>query len=191
MNQERIGLIGLNGAGKTTLIKSLVGALPILEGDLIQHQKLNIGYFSQQQLDALDYENTPIGHMLKHYPLCSESEARRFLGGFNFSGDRVFDPVTQFSGGEKARLVLARMLFKPPNVLILDEPTNHLDIESKQTLLEALAKYEGTIIFVSHDRHFLEALATNVLEIDGGSAKTYHGGYNKYVEFTGHAAPGS
>jgi ATPase subunit of ABC transporter with duplicated ATPase domains len=102
------------------------------------------------------------------------------------------DKVTRvLSGGEKARLVLARMLFKPPNVLILDEPTNHLDIESKQTLLEALAKYEGTIIFVSHDRHFLEALATNVLEIDGGSAKTYHGGYKKYVEFTGHAAPGS
>ena len=180
MNDERIGVIGLNGAGKSTLIKSLVAEIPLLSGELTQHKKLNIGYFSQQQLDALDYENTPIGHILKQYPHCSESDGRQFLGGFDFSGDRVFDPVGKFSGGEKARLALALLIFNRPNVLLLDEPTNHLDIQMREALILALQAYQGAVIVVSHDRHFINSVVDGLWLAQDGQISQFKGNLNDY-----------
>ncbi|MCH9644121.1 MAG: ATP-binding cassette domain-containing protein [Gammaproteobacteria bacterium] len=180
MNQDRIGLIGLNGAGKTTLIKTLVGELALLSGELTKHQKLNIGYFSQQQLDALDYDNSPIGHMLKQFPRSRESEMRSFLGGFNFSGDRVFDKVKQFSGGEKARLALALLIYNKPNVLLLDEPTNHLDIQMREALIFALQEYNGAVIVVSHDRYFINSIVDTLWLANNGEVHQFKGNLDDY-----------
>ena len=180
MNQDRVGLIGLNGAGKSTLIKTLVGELALLSGEITAHQKLNIGYFSQQQLDALDYDNSPIGNMLKQFPKTSESEMRRFLGGFNFSGDRIFDKVKQFSGGEKARLALALLIFNKPNVLLLDEPTNHLDIQMREALIFALQEYDGAVIVVSHDRYFINSIVDMLWLANNGEVHEFKGNLDDY-----------
>jgi len=188
---ERWAFLGVNGAGKSTLLKIMMGDLVADSGICKLGASQRIGYFAQHTTELLHPKETVFDTMASAFPGESIGTLRTCLACFGFDPNDMEKVTRILSGGEKARLVLARMLFRPPNVLILDEPTNHLDIESKQTLLEALAKYEGTIIFVSHDRHFLEALATNVLEIDGGSAKTYHGGYKQYVGSTGHAAPGS
>ncbi len=188
---ERWALLGINGAGKSTLLKIIMGELDVDSGLCKLGASQRIGYFAQHTTELLHPKQTVYDTMQSEFPGESVGTLRTCLACFGFDANDM-DKVTRvLSGGEKARLVLARMLFKPPNVLILDEPTNHLDIESKQTLLESLEKYQGTIIFVSHDRHFLDALATNVLEIDGGSAKTFHGGYQQYVDFTGHVAPGT
>ncbi|MDP6963605.1 MAG: ABC-F family ATP-binding cassette domain-containing protein [Planctomycetota bacterium] len=188
---ERWAFMGVNGAGKSTLLKIIMGEIGADSGVCKLGASQRVGYFAQHTTELLHPRQSVFDTMASEFPGESIGTLRTCLACFGFDANDM-DKVTRvLSGGEKARLVLARMLFNPPNVLILDEPTNHLDIESKQTLLEALAKYEGTIIFVSHDRHFLEELATNVLEIEDGKATTYHGGYKKYVEFTGHVAPGA
>ncbi|MCC5881883.1 MAG: ATP-binding cassette domain-containing protein [Halomonas sp.] len=154
---QRIGLLGPNGAGKSTLIKSLTGELPLLEGKRIPGEHLAIGYFAQHQLESLDLSATPFMHVQRLSPTASDQAIRNFLGGFGFPGDDVFGEVGRFSGGEKARLALALVAWRKPNLLLLDEPTNHLDLEMREALTEALAAFDGTVILVSHDRHLLRA----------------------------------
>jgi ATP-binding cassette subfamily F protein 3 len=177
---DRIGLIGVNGAGKSTLIKTLSGSLALLEGEITRHSKIKIGYFSQQQLDALDYDNTPLAHMLKQNPRIAESEARRFLGGFNIMGDRVFDKVSSFSGGEKARLALALLIYQAPNILLLDEPTNHLDIQMREALIFALQEYQGAVILVSHDRYFVNSVVDSLWLVADGGVDQFKGNLDDY-----------
>ena len=189
--QERWAFLGVNGAGKTTLLKMIHGDVDPDGGKWKSGASLEMGYFAQHSTELLHPEKTVLDSMHGEFPGESIGALRKCLAGFGFEeGD--MDKVTSWlSGGEKARLVLALMLFHPPNFLILDEPTNHLDVDSKQTLLEALERYDGTILFVSHDRHFLEAVATHILEIEDGVAMSYSGGYKEYVALTGHAAPGA
>jgi len=189
--QERWAFLGVNGAGKTTLLKMIHGDVDPDGGKWKSGASLEMGYFAQHSTELLHPEKTVLDSMHGEFPGESIGALRKCLAGFGFEeGD--MDKVTPWlSGGEKARLVLALMLFHPPNFLILDEPTNHLDVDSKQTLLEALERYDGTILFVSHDRHFLEAVATHILEIEDGVAMSYSGGYKEYVALTGHAAPGA
>ncbi|MCX8229480.1 MAG: ABC-F family ATP-binding cassette domain-containing protein [Planctomycetota bacterium] len=189
--QERWAFLGVNGAGKTTLLKMIHGDVDPDGGKWKSGASLEMGYFAQHSTELLHPQKTVLDSMHGEFPGESIGALRKCLAGFGFDeGD--MDKVTSWlSGGEKARLVLALMLFHPPNFLILDEPTNHLDVDSKQTLLEALERYDGTILFVSHDRHFLEAVATHILEIEDGVAMSYSGGYKEYVALTGHAAPGA
>ncbi|TAH37904.1 MAG: ABC-F family ATP-binding cassette domain-containing protein [Planctomycetota bacterium] len=188
---ERWAVMGVNGAGKTTLLKIIIGDLQPDGGKSKQGASLRVGYFAQHTTELLDLNQTVIGAMTAEFPGESVGALRRCLAGFGFDERDLEKSVAWLSGGEKARLVLARMLYDPPNFLVLDEPTNHLDVEAKQALVDSLRNYEGTMIFVSHDRHFLEALATHTLEIDGGSATVYYGGYKEYVRLTGHEAPGA
>jgi ATPase subunit of ABC transporter with duplicated ATPase domains len=187
---ERWAILGVNGAGKSTLLKIIMGQSSSDSGLCKLGSSQTFGYFAQHTTELLHPKQTVFDTMSLEYPGESIGTLRTCLSCFGFDSNDMEKVTSVLSGGEKARLVLARMLFNPPNVLVLDEPTNHLDIESKQTLLEALENYEGTIIFVSHDRHFLESLATHVLEINQATARTYHGGYKWYVESTGQAAPG-
>ncbi len=177
---DRIALLGLNGAGKSTLIKTLSGCLPLLSGEILSHSKLKIGYFSQQQLEALDYDSTPLAHMLARYQDISESEARRFLGGFDIEGNRVFDKVGLFSGGEKARLALALLIYQAPNLLLLDEPTNHLDIQMREALIFALQDYEGAVILVSHDRYFVNSVVDNLWLVAHAKVERFEGNLEDY-----------
>ncbi|WP_275286542.1 ATP-binding cassette domain-containing protein [Halomonas elongata] len=154
---QRIGLLGPNGAGKSTLIKSLTTELPLLDGHRVEGEHLAIGYFAQHQLEGLDLSASPFLHVQRLSPRAADAEIRRFLGGFGFHGDDVFEEVARFSGGEKARLALALVAWQRPNLLLLDEPTNHLDLEMREALTEALASFEGAVIVVSHDRHLLRA----------------------------------
>ncbi|MBB3190205.1 ABC-F family ATP-binding cassette domain-containing protein [Halomonas cerina] len=154
---QRIGLLGPNGAGKSTLIKSLTGELPLLAGRRVPGEHLAIGYFAQHQLEGLDLSATPFMHVQRLSPTAADLTIRSFLGGFGFQGDDAFADVGRFSGGEKARLALALVAWRQPNLLLLDEPTNHLDLEMREALTEALAGFEGTVIVVSHDRHLLRA----------------------------------
>jgi ATPase subunit of ABC transporter with duplicated ATPase domains len=153
-----------------------------------------MGYFAQQSLDLLDPSLTVFEQMQHDFPLETQGTLRSLLGAFQFSGDDVDKPVRVLSGGERSRLVIARMLLNPPNFLVLDEPTNHLDLETKEMLIAALGGFEGTLLFVSHDREFLRGLSTRVLELhpdDGdGRPKVYLGGYAAWVEATGQEAPG-
>ncbi len=183
MADERVGVLGVNGAGKSTLIKTLAGTLPILSGEVMRHQKLNIGYFSQTQLAALDYESTPLAHFVWAFPHIAESEARKFLGGFNFNGDRVFDQVGSFSGGEKARLALALLIYSAPNILLLDEPTNHLDIQMREALSLALQNYSGAAIVVSHDRHFVNSVVDELWLVSDGHVDRFKGNLDDYQGF--------
>lgn len=180
--EDRIALIGLNGAGKSTFIKTLAGDLALLSGEIVRHNKMQIGYYSQQQLDLLDYDSTPIAHMIKENRGIPESEARKFLGGFAFTGDRIFDKVRSFSGGEKARLALALLIYKAPNVLLLDEPTNHLDIQMREALILALQSFEGAVILVSHDRYFVNSVVDRLWLVSGGSVKNFKGNLDDYQE---------
>ena len=168
----RIALLGRNGAGKSTLMKLLAGELEALDGKRTEARDLRIGYFAQHQLEQLDVEESPLEHLRRRggeaAARSTEQELRAFLGGFGFSGDRVFEPVGPFSGGEKARLVLALVSFRRPNLLLLDEPTNHLDLEMRQALAVALQDYEGAVVLVSHDRHLLRAVADELLLVDAG-----------------------
>ncbi len=191
---ERWCVMGRNGAGKTTLLKMVSGALAPDAGTVRLGASLQMGYFAQQSLDLLDLSRTLFEQMQNDFPLESQGTLRSLLGAFQFSGDDVDKPIRALSGGEKSRLVIARMLLNPPNFLVLDEPTNHLDLETKEMLVAALANFEGTMLFVSHDRTFLRGLSNRVLELhpDDGDhrPKVFLGGYAEYVVATGQEAPG-
>ncbi|HEY0158127.1 MAG TPA: ABC-F family ATP-binding cassette domain-containing protein [Thermoanaerobaculia bacterium] len=190
---ERWCVMGKNGAGKSTLLKMVVGSLNPDRGEVKLGASLKMGYFSQQALDLLDADLTVWEQMQKDFPLESIGTLRNLLGAFQFSGDDVDKKVRSLSGGEKSRLVMARMLLDPPNFLVLDEPTNHLDLATKEMLIEALGDFQGTMLFVSHDRTFLRGLANRVLELAGDEHDrplTYGGSYVEYVERTGREAPG-
>ncbi|HKS55296.1 MAG TPA: ATP-binding cassette domain-containing protein [Steroidobacteraceae bacterium] len=190
----RIALLGRNGAGKSTLMKLLSGELAALGGKRTEARDLRIGYFAQHQLEQLDVGESPLAHLRRHggeaASRSTEQELRSFLGSFGFSGDRVFEPVGPFSGGEKARLVLALVSFRRPNLLLLDEPTNHLDLEMRQSLAMALQDYEGAVVLVAHDRHLLRAVADELLLVDGGRATPFDGDLEDYARwFLTSAAP--
>ncbi|MDI3289165.1 ABC-F family ATP-binding cassette domain-containing protein [Polyangium sp. 15x6] len=188
--RERWCVMGVNGAGKSTLLKIIAGELGPDAGGASLGASVKLGYFAQHAMDVLDPELTVVGTLLHSFPEASLGTLRTLAGCFGFSGDDVDKPVRVLSGGEKARLVLARMLYDPPNFLILDEPTNHLDIATKEMLVEALSNFEGTMLFVSHDRHFLAALSNRVLELTPEGVHKYGGGYLEYVATSGHEAPG-
>jgi ATP-binding cassette subfamily F protein 3 len=184
---SRIALLGRNGAGKSTLMKLLAGELTALEGKRSEARDLRIGYFAQHQLEQLVVQESPMAHLKRlggqAAARATEQELRNFLGGFGFSGDRVFEPVAPFSGGEKARLVLALVSYLRPNLLLLDEPTNHLDLEMRQALAVALQDYEGSVVLVSHDRHLLRAVADELLIVDQGQAKPFDGDLEDYARW--------
>jgi ATPase subunit of ABC transporter with duplicated ATPase domains len=192
---ERWCVMGKNGAGKSTLLKMVAGALPPDEGVVKLGASLVMGYFAQQSLDILDPDLTIEEQLQRDFPQESIGVLRNLAGAFQFSGDDVDKKIRMLSGGEKTRLVMARMLLNPPNFLVLDEPTNHLDLATKEMLLEALHDFEGTMLFVSHDRAFLKGLSNRVLELGGESGTdsqphAYPGTYEEYVARTGHEAPG-
>jgi ATPase subunit of ABC transporter with duplicated ATPase domains len=192
---ERWCVMGRNGAGKTTLLKMVAGALAPDSGAIRLGASLQMGYFAQQALDLLHPDLTVWEQMEKDFPQESIGALRNLLGAFQFSGDDVEKKIRALSGGEKTRLVMARMLLNPPNFLVLDEPTNHLDLATKEMLIHALETYGGTMLFVSHDRTFLRGLSNRVLELGGESGTdaephAYLGSYIEYVERTGHEAPG-
>ena len=192
--RERWCVLGVNGAGKSTLLKLIAGHTEPDAGKVNVGASVKLGYFAQHAMDLLKQEDTVWDTLVGAYPKASIGSLRTLAGVFGFSGDDIEKPCRVLSGGEKARLVLAVMLYDPPNFLVLDEPTNHLDLDTKEMLIEALANYEGTMIFVSHDRQFLRALSNRVLEIDGsGDLRTkvhaYGGGYDEWVQRTGKDAP--
>lgn len=176
----RIGLLGPNGAGKSTLVKSLTGTLDLLSGKRVPGEHLKIGYFAQHQLEALDYQASPLLHLQRISPKASDQEIRNFLGGFDFRGDKALDPITHFSGGEKARLVLAMIAFGKPNLLLLDEPTNHLDLEMRHALTVALQGFEGAVIVVSHDRHLLKNTVDQFCLVADGKVEEFRGDLADY-----------
>jgi ATPase subunit of ABC transporter with duplicated ATPase domains len=191
---ERWCVMGVNGAGKSTLLKMVAGVLAPDAGSVRLGASLKLGYFSQQALDLLDAELTVLEQVQKDFPAAGIGILRALVGAFQFSGDDVDKKIRFLSGGEKSRLVMARMLFDPPNFLVLDEPTNHLDLATKEMLVEALSKFDGAMLFVSHDRAFLRGLSNRVLELTGadGTAapRVYGGSYVEWVARTGHEAPG-
>jgi ATPase subunit of ABC transporter with duplicated ATPase domains len=192
---ERWCVMGRNGAGKTTLLKMVAGALAPDSGAIRLGASLHMGYFAQQALDLLNPDLTVWEQIEKDFPQESIGVLRNLLGAFGFSGDDVQKRIRALSGGEKTRLVMARMLLNPPNFLVLDEPTNHLDLATKEMLIRALEVYDGTMLFVSHDRTFLRGLSNRVLELGGETGvearpHAYPGSYVEYVERTGHEAPG-
>ncbi len=186
---ERWAVMGRNGAGKTTLLKMIAGASAPDSGSVRLGASLNMGYFAQQSLDVLDPDLTVIEQLQNDFPQDGLGSLRSLAGAFQFSGDDVDKKIRSLSGGEKSRLAMARMLYDPPNFLVLDEPTNHLDLATKEMLVEALKEFQGTMIFVSHDRTFLRGLGSRVLEL-GSEPHFYPGSYIEYVQATGHEAPG-
>ena len=176
----RIGLLGANGAGKSTLIKTLVGDLPLLSGKTTEGMHLQIGYFAQHQLEALDLDSNPLIHVQRISPNASEQSIRDFLGSFGFNGDRATDTVKLFSGGEKARLALSLIAWQKPNLLIMDEPTNHLDMESRFALTVALQEFEGAIIIVSHDRHLLKNTVDEFWLVHDQKVEAFKGDLDDY-----------
>lgn len=178
---DRIALVGPNGVGKTTLLKILIGKLKAAAGEIIYGAKLDIGYYDQEQTE-LNPQKSVLNELWDDYPMMNEKDIRTILGNFLFSGDDVLKPVHALSGGEKARLSLAKLMMEKANVLILDEPTNHLDLDSKEILEAALLDYPGTIIFVSHDRYFINEIATTIIEQSKQSATVYLGDYDYYIE---------
>jgi ATPase subunit of ABC transporter with duplicated ATPase domains len=191
---ERWAVMGQNGAGKSTLLKMLAGVLDADGGAVRRGPSVKLGYFSQQALDVLDRDRTVLGQLDQLFPLANEGTKRNLLGAFQFSGDEQDKRIEVLSGGERSRLVIAQMLFDPPNFLVLDEPTNHLDLVTKQMLVDTLRDFEGTMVFVSHDRTFLRGLANRVLDVSacatGGAPVVYHGSYVDWVQKTGTEAPG-
>jgi ATP-binding cassette subfamily F protein 3 len=180
---QRIGLLGVNGAGKSTFIKTIAGELPPLSGDAHWGKGLAIGYFAQHQVEMLRHDQSPLWHLAKIAPTVREQELRNFLGGFNFPGNMVTSPIAPFSGGEKARLALALIVWQKPNLLLLDEPTNHLDLETREALTVALAQFEGTLVLVSHDRHLLRATTEEFLIVADGSLKPFDGDLDDYRDW--------
>jgi ATPase subunit of ABC transporter with duplicated ATPase domains len=187
---ERWAVMGENGAGKSTLLRLLAGVAPPDSGRVQIGANVKLGWYAQHQAEQLDGERTLIEELQAHAPVANLGTLRNLAGAFGFSGDDVDKRVGVLSGGEKARLVLAKILFDAPNLLVLDEPTNHLDLQTKRALVKALASYEGTLVFVSHDRAFLRALATRVLELSPAGHHAYPGTYDEYVAATGREAPG-
>ncbi len=177
---DRIGLLGLNGAGKSTLVRALAGDLQPLSGITTASPKLQIGYFAQHQLEQLDAQASPVTHLARLSPEASEQRLRNFLGGFDFQGDMATAPVGNFSGGEKARLVLAILVWQAPNLLLLDEPSNHLDLEMRHALTIALQGFEGAVITVSHDRHLLANTVDDFWLIDRGRVTSFDGDLDDY-----------
>src|ERR1700731_1903452 len=188
--KERWCVMGINGAGKSTLLKLVAGSTEPDDGTVALGGSVKMGYFAQHAMDLLDGERTVFQSLEDSFPQAGQGSLRALAGCFGFSGDDVEKKCRVLSGGEKARLVMAKMLFDPPNFLVLDEPTNHLDIATKEMLIPALSQYEGTMLFVSHDRHFLAALSNRVLELTPEGIHQYGGGYTEYVARTGHEAPG-
>jgi ATPase subunit of ABC transporter with duplicated ATPase domains len=188
--RERWCVLGVNGAGKSTLLKLVAGAVEPDEGSVSVGGSVKMGYFAQHAMETLDADRSVFQVLEDAFPQAGQGSLRALAGCFGFSGDDVDKPCRVLSGGEKARLAMARMLYDPPNFLVLDEPTNHLDMATKDMLIQALAQYEGTMLFVSHDRHFLAALSNRVLEMTPEGVHQYGGGYSEYVARTGHEAPG-
>lgn len=188
--KERCCVLGINGAGKSTLLKLVAGTTVPDTGSVTLGGSVKMGYFAQHAMDLLDGDLTVFETLDTNFPHAGQGVLRNLAGAFGFSGDEVEKRVRVLSGGEKARLVMALMLFDPPNFLVLDEPTNHLDLDTKEMLIQALSNYEGTMLFVSHDRHFLSALSNRVLELTPEGIHFYDGGYNEYVARTGQEAPG-
>jgi ATP-binding cassette subfamily F protein 3 len=177
---DRIGLLGKNGAGKSTFLKGLTGALTPRAGIRVPGAHLRIGYFDQQQLEVLDLDASPLLHLQRLTPTSREQTILDFLGGFNFKGDQAKETIRLFSGGEKARLALAMVVWQDPNVLILDEPTNHLDLDMRHALAMALQGYTGAIVLVSHDRHLMRHVVETLWLVQGGSVSEYSGDLAAY-----------
>ncbi|MDH3787111.1 MAG: ATP-binding cassette domain-containing protein [Xanthomonadales bacterium] len=177
---DRIGLLGVNGAGKSTLVKALCDGSTLLSGERTLSRETKIGYFAQHQLDLLEPDQSPYDHLRAIARDARESELRKFLGSFGFSGERIFDPVAPFSGGEKARLVLALMIRQKPNLLLLDEPTNHLDLEMRQALSRALVDYSGALVVISHDRHLLRSVCDELWIIKDGTVGRFEYSLDEY-----------
>ena len=188
--KERWCVMGINGAGKSTLLKLVAGSTQPDDGTVALGGSVKMGYFAQHAMDLLDGDHTVFQSLEASFPQAGQGSLRALAGCFGFSGDDVEKRCRVLSGGEKARLVMAKMLFDPPNFLVLDEPTNHLDMGTKEMLITALSGYEGTMLFVSHDRHFLAALSNRVLELTPEGIHRYGGGYTDYVARTGQEAPG-
>src|SRR4051794_29600739 len=188
--KERWCVMGINGAGKSTLLKLVAGSTEPDDGTVALGGSVKMGYFAQHAMDLLDGDDTVFESLEHSFPQAGQGSLRSLAGCFGFSGDDIEKRCRVLSGGEKARLVMARMLYDPPNFLVLDEPTNHLDMATKEMLIAALAQYEGTMLFVSHDRHFLAALSNQVLELTPEGIHAYDGGYTEYVARTGQEAPG-
>ena len=177
----RIGLLGPNGAGKSTLMRVLAGELPVMTGEMVRHRDLRVGYLAQHQLEQLDPEGSPFLHLRRQEPAIDEQAARTFLGGFDFRGDRVYEPVANFSGGEKARLALALVVRSRPNLLLLDEPTNHLDLDMRAALELALQDYPGALVLVSHDRHLLGVTCDELWRVAEGAVQRFDGDLDDYA----------
>lgn len=188
--RERWCIMGINGAGKSTLLKLVTGTTNPDKGSVSLGASVKLGYFAQHSMDLLDGESTILQWLEERFPKAGQAPLRALAGCFGFSGDDVEKRCRVLSGGEKARLVMAAMLFDPPNFLVLDEPTNHLDLDTKEMLIKALSAYQGTMLFVSHDRRFLSALSNRVLELTPDGINQYGGGYSEYVQRTGQEAPG-
>jgi ATP-binding cassette, subfamily F, member 3 len=181
---SRYGLLGRNGAGKSTLLKSLIGELPLLSGTRTTGEHLSIGYFDQQQLEALDMQASPALHLQRLSPTAREQDILNFLGGFNFRGSAATTAIAPFSGGEKARLALAMVVWQRPNLLVLDEPTNHLDLDMRHAMEVALQAYDGALVLVSHDRHMLRNTAEELLLVHDGRVEEYRedlAGYERWI----------
>jgi ATP-binding cassette subfamily F protein 3 len=180
---SRIGLLGRNGAGKSTLIKLLSGAMPAQAGDLWYANGVSIGYFAQHQLETLRPQDSPLQHLVRLAPQASEQSLRDFVGGFGFHGDKALAPCGPFSGGEKARLVLALLVYQRPNLLLLDEPTNHLDLDMREAIVMALQGFEGAIVVVSHDRHLLASTTDEFYLVAHGKVAPFAGDLQDYYQW--------
>jgi len=187
---DRIGLLGPNGAGKSTLVKTLVGELAPMAGERKAHPDLRIGYFAQHTVESLVAGTSPLDHLRKIAPDVANQELRDFLGKWNFPGDRAFEVIDTFSGGEKARLALALIAYRRPNVLLLDEPTNHLDLDMREALAEALADFDGAIVMVSHDRHLIGLVCDSYWRVAGGKVEPFDGDLDEYAAWL-RSRPGS
>ncbi|MCB9658603.1 MAG: ABC-F family ATP-binding cassette domain-containing protein [Sandaracinaceae bacterium] len=187
---ERWCVMGVNGAGKSTLLKLMAGIGEPDGGEVVLGASIKLGYFAQHAMETLEPNETVVESLQRAFPTAGLGQLRSLAGAFGFSGDEGDKPCRVLSGGERARVALARMLYDPPNLLILDEPTNHLDMETKEMLVETLRDFEGTMVFVSHDRSFLSALSNRVLELTDEGPLVYEGDYDEYVARSGHAAPG-
>jgi ATPase subunit of ABC transporter with duplicated ATPase domains len=188
--RERWCVMGVNGAGKSTLLKLVAGHASPDSGNVTVGASVKMGYFAQHAMELLDADSTVLETLQASFPLATIGSMKALAGAFGFSGDDAEKKCRVLSGGEKARVVLAKMLYDPPNFLVLDEPTNHLDMATKEMLVQSLAAFEGTMLFVSHDRRFLADLSNRVLEVTDDGVHAYGGGYTEYVAQTGHEAPG-